>query len=132
MAQKSTQEVTFKRSLGTWWTGILKPASSHRTKVPTGNTDEILVFKLSNNAAKDGYKFDTEDPIWICADNGSCPAKSGCDGQFTKVDCTATELTVKDSNDDEGIYRYQLNVLDAKNNKVPIDPIVDNGGKGLQ
>lgn len=132
MAQGGTQQITFKRSLGTWWTGFLQHAGGHRIKVPTGNSDETLVFKLSNNAAKDGYKFDTNDPIWVCADNGSCPSQSGCDGQFTTVNCTATELTVKDSNDQAGPYRYQLNVIDANNNKVPIDPIVDNGGKGFQ
>lgn len=123
--------IEFSRSNGEWHVGDTA-AKEHKLKLDKGSGEQKLKFKLSKDAQKAGFRFNSEDPIWVHADAANCPNQYVQHGQITDIDCDDTELKVKDLNSEEVILRYQLNVVDDKGKSSPIDPIIDNGGHGFQ
>ena len=119
------RQIAFSRGLGTWFVG-LRPAGWHRTRLDTGSGPQDITFKLPGNR----YRFDEADPIWVEADSGSCPPNQGVDCQIQNIKAGPTELTLTNTNETKGDLRYQLNVIDTRTNaRVPIDPIMENGGR---
>lgn len=120
------RQVTFARNLGLWFSGIV-PASWHRMTFDMGSQDDIT-FRLAGRR----YAFNVKDPVWIQEDSGGCPPGKGVHKDFKVSKCSATELTVTNLNQDKVTLRYQLNIVDTQANKpVPIDPILENGGRGF-
>lgn len=90
-----------------------------------------IEFRLQGKAGQQ-LDFDTNDPIWIQANN--CPTSSGgLPTGFSIVGApTASKLVIGDENSDsqQVDYHYRLNFVDNQGNKLSWDPIIRNGGGG--
>lgn len=125
---RNVHRIEFGRGLGYWGTGFgkLKPASWHVLDLRNAPPGDIE-FELSNNAVRDGYHFNTKDPIWVDIDNGNCPARGTAHPDIDDVRVTANRVTVANRKKSGPIkLRYRLNILDRDNQSDPIDPIIEN------
>jgi hypothetical protein len=121
-------KVIFKR--GGWpffrhWRAGSERASSHTV---TMNAPGTIEFVLTKEAVDDDFEFDTDDPIWVCVDNGRCPKRGDnhLDIVIDRSKTTASCVTVDDLRQHVPVrLRYQLNVR-RSGERVPIDPIIEH------
>lgn len=120
--------VRFRRPLGYWGVGRLGMylAKWHKLKLRNGPPGD-LEFVLSPSTIRKGYRFDTNDPIWVHVDNGDCPPQRSSHPDIQNIRSSPTCVTVYNAKVSGPIrLRYQLNVLDGSGNREPIDPIIEN------
>lgn len=119
-------KVKFGRTLGYWGVGLGKvyPAKWHKLRPARAGDIE---FELSDDAIKDGYHFDTNDPIWVGVDDGSFPNTCNTHPDIVNLRPSRDRLTVENRKASGPVtLRYQLNVLDKSGDSKPIDPIIEN------
>lgn len=121
--------VSFERSSKEWKTSG-KAAKEHKLKFEKDTGPHNIEFLIGTPTGR--YEFDLSDPIWVKADDGNCPTQKGSHPDIKVVEKKATRLVIENSNDQKAMLRYQLNVIDTEDGDrpCPIDPIIDNGGKG--
>jgi len=121
--------VMFRRPTGVYWgvgLGGLEPAKWHKLDLRTALPGDIE-FELSSGAIRSGYRFDTDDPIWVHADTDNCPPPGSSHPDIEDIRPTPTRVRVYNAKRSGRVsLRYQLNVLDGNNRPKPIDPIIEN------
>ena len=123
------REIAFERRGGEW-IGDGKPAQAHVIECKKGSGKHKLKFRVEGPPGR--YVFDETDPIWVKADDGQCPDTHCSHPELRVKECGPTMLIVENMNEVAGKLRYQLNVRDQQDNSLqPIDPIIDNGGRGI-
>jgi hypothetical protein len=119
------KKISFVRN-GSEWEVDGKKAKDHKTRFERNEKDCVVVFQIGTPNGR--YIF-TRDPIWIKLGVDACPSTFGCGDVFEIEKVEPTRLKMKNKNEVEAEYRYQLNVYDKIEDKyVPIDPILSNGG----
>lgn len=112
------------------WMADGRPASDNRMDFAAGSGKHTIVFNIGTPTGR--YVF-TEDPIWIMVDDGNCPASASSVPDVTIKHAGKTQLILGNANNEQAIYRYQLNIYDTANGEYAcIDPILSNGGHNLQ
>jgi hypothetical protein len=121
-----THNVQFDRPFLRGWCVGGRRASDHRLELNFGDGPQEIALTLGNAVHKNGFGFDTNDPIWIVPNEGECPQQAAIDPQIHVLSCCANELKLRHDNSSPVELRYQLNVVKNGKNK-PIDPIMSNG-----
>jgi hypothetical protein len=104
-----------------------------RVQCPAGVGYKIT-FTLQDNTQTLQVRFDVANPIYVKEnDNDPSPTRKGSK-QLKPDSCTGNTLVVTNWNyGKKKALRYQLNFVDPAGNELPpYDPIVDNGGGGVQ
>lgn len=100
------------------------PATYPKVKLPPDSGPHLIIFELSGNHS--GITF-SGDPMWVRS--GSKPNQSGMDPQIAAAIPMeqGKKLVVLDRNDNDPAVQlhYRLNFVNA----LPLDPIIENGGK---
>jgi len=92
-----------------------------------------LIFSLQDNTTKQ-VQFNAANPIYV-KESGADPSPTRKGSKQLKPDsCTSNTLVVTNWNyGRKRTLRYQLNFVDPAGNELPpYDPIMDNGGGGVQ
>ena len=123
------RNVSFGRH-GKDWQADRKHAKDHELTFDKGSEDSIT-FYIGTPAGR--FTFNEEDPIWVkIDDDGECPKKPCSHPDIRVESCHGPRLVVHNANQEKARLRYQLNVYDREEKEwCPIDPIMNNGGKGL-
>lgn len=120
--------VKFRRPYGYWGTryGGLLPASKDVLDLRAAPPGDIE-FELSKGAAKSGFRFDTDDPIWVGVDNGECPPRGSTHPDIVNVRPTNDRVIVTNRKASGRVrLRYQLNLFNRDGERKRIDPIIEN------
>lgn len=103
--------------------------------VPPALKKEVLWSITIDPNSHGSYRFveDAADAMWIHKkpETGNiCPTGPYKGGQFKdfKLSADRRTLTVRNSNNDEVLYRYALRFVDDKGNRLDCDPDTGNGG----
>lgn len=117
-----------------WSQDIIDPQydSNGRVQCPAGIGYRIT-FTLQDNTNLQ-VQFDVANPIYVKEnENDPSPTRKGSK-QVKPDSCTGEILVITNWNyGKKKVLRYQLNFVDPSGNSLPpYDPIVDNGGGGVQ
>ena len=108
-----------------------KPKKSVLDFAP-GSGAHTITFKLHDSTGRK-LRFDTADPFWAHVSQADhCPAEGATTTQTAVVSCTDKELCVSNSNSDACTISYQLNFVDERLQAEPLDPMIKNGGGGIE
>ena len=101
-------------------------------KLEFGNSaDDIyeIRFELSPGAVQKGWRFQTNDPIWI-AKGTQCPQSNLGHCDFRVIDKGDDFVTIHNDNQEAAEIHYQLNFVHEDGQKRELDPVILNGGGG--
>ena len=107
------------------------PPGKSELHFPPGTGAQLIHFILDDQTGR-GLQFDQGDPFWAAKDlGGGCPTSSSQCDQTNVQSCNGKQLVVHNENSGPACtVNYQLNLVDAANNGVAVDPIIKNGGSG--
>jgi len=119
-----------------WSQKIIDPQydDNGRVKCPAGVGYKITFTLQDNTKPSLQVQFNAANPIYVKeSENDPSPTRKGSK-QFKPDRCTGNTLVVTNWNyGSKRVLRYQLNFVDPAGNGLPAyDPIVDNGGGGVQ
>lgn len=120
--------VTFDRA-DSGWRADGMDAKAHKLAFAMGSGEHEIAFEIGTPTGR--FVFDTADPIWVSQGN-TCPRSASSHADISVKECLPTRLVVGNANKMAATLRYQLNVIEkASGRRIPIDPIIENGGHGL-